>query len=140
MNVSGKIHLIGQTETVGNNGFTKRQIVVETSEQYPQKVAIDFVKDKCSILDSYKVGQEVTVDVNVRGSEYNGKFYVNLQGWKINALSNETRELFTYVEVREVDEYLNNKEDKYYLSLKKAERKAKKDIQTYLFSKRHPNK
>ena len=85
MNVSGKIHLIGQTETVGNNGFTKRQIVVETSEQYPQKVVIDFVKDKCSILDSYKVGQEVTVDVNVRGSEYNGKFYVNLQGWKINS-------------------------------------------------------
>ena len=86
MQIIGKVHLIGQTETVGNNGFTKRQIVVETSEQYPQKVAIDFVKDKCSILDSYKVGQEVTVDVNVRGSEYNGKFYVNLQGWKINAV------------------------------------------------------
>jgi diaminopimelate epimerase len=49
MTVAGKVHLIGQTETVGNNGFTKRQIVVETSEQYPQKVAIDFVKDKCSI-------------------------------------------------------------------------------------------
>ena len=86
MQIIGKVHLIGQTETVGNNGFTKRQIVVETSEQYPQKVAIDFVKDKCSILDSYKVGQEVTVDVNVRGSEYNGKFYVNLQGWKINSV------------------------------------------------------
>jgi len=97
MNVSGKIHLIGQTETVGNNGFTKRQIVVETSEQYPQKVAIDFVKDKCSILDSYKVGQEVTVDVNVRGSEYNGKFYVNLQGWKINALSQQVNNVVNEV-------------------------------------------
>ena len=86
MQIIGKVHLIGQTETVGNNGFTKRQIVIETSEQYPQKVVIDFVKDKCSILDSYKVGQEVTVDVNVRGSEYNGKFYVNLQGWKINSV------------------------------------------------------
>jgi hypothetical protein len=85
MQVIGKVHLIGQTETVGSNGFTKRLIVVETAEQYPQKIAIDFVKDKCSILDNYKVGQEVTVDVNLRGSEYNGKFYVNLQGWKINA-------------------------------------------------------
>ena len=89
MTVAGKVHLIGQTETVGNNGFTKRQIVVETSEQYPQKVAIDFVKDKCSILDNYSVGQEVTVDVNVRGSEYNGKFYVNLQGWKINSVGTQ---------------------------------------------------
>ena len=84
MQISGKVHLIGQTESVGANGFTKRQIVIETSEQYPQKVAIDFVKDKCSILDNYKVGQEVTVDVNLRGLEYNGKFYVNLQGWKIS--------------------------------------------------------
>jgi len=97
MQIIGKVHLIGQTETVGNNGFTKRQIVVETSEQYPQKVAIDFVKDKCSILDSYKVGQEVTVDVNVRGSEYNGKFYVNLQGWKINALSQQVNNVVNEV-------------------------------------------
>ena len=85
MQILGKVHLIGQTESVGANGFTKRQIVIETSEQYPQKVAIDFVKDKCSVLDNYKVGQEVTVDVNVKGNEYNGKFYVNLQGWKISA-------------------------------------------------------
>lgn len=85
MTVSGKVHLIGQTESVGANGFTKRQIVIATAEQYVQYVPIDFIKDKCSILDNYKVGQEVTVDVNVRGSEYNGKFYVNLQGWKINA-------------------------------------------------------
>ncbi len=97
MQIIGKVHLIGQTETVGNNGFTKRQIVIETSEQYPQKVAIDFVKDKCSILDSYKVGQEVTVDVNVRGSEYNGKFYVNLQGWKINALSQQVNNVVNKV-------------------------------------------
>lgn len=97
MQIIGKVHLIGQTETVGNNGFTKRQIVVETSEQYPQKVAIDFVKDKCSILDSYKVGQEVTVDANVRGSEYNGKYYVNLQGWKINALSQQVNNVVNKV-------------------------------------------
>ena len=89
MTVAGKVHLIGQTESVGNNGFTKRQIVIETSEQYPQKVAIDFVKDKCSILDKFSIGQQVTVDVNVRGSEYNGKFYVNLQGWKINLQATE---------------------------------------------------
>ena len=92
MQIIGKVHLIGQTETVGNNGFTKRQIVIATTEQYVQYIAIDFVKDKCSILDSYKVGQEVTVDVNVRGSEYNGKFYVNLQGWKINSVQGNVQD------------------------------------------------
>ena len=51
MEVSGKVVVIGQTESVGQNGFTKRMLVVESSEQYPQKLAIDFVKEKTSILE-----------------------------------------------------------------------------------------
>jgi hypothetical protein len=81
--VIGKVIVLGNTEEVGQNGFTKRVIVVETSEQYPQKLAIDFVKDKTSILDSYKVGDNVSVSINLRGSEYNGRYFVNLQGWRI---------------------------------------------------------
>lgn len=84
MEVKGKIKVIGQTETVGSNGFTKRQVVVETADQYPQQIAIDFVKDKCIVLDAYKVGDKVTVGINLRGNEYNGKYYVNIQGWKIS--------------------------------------------------------
>ena len=68
------------------------------------------------------------------------EMFLRMREDDFNALSNETRELFTYVEVREADEFEMNKEDKYYLSLKKPERKAKKDVQTYLFAKRHPNK
>lgn len=81
--VIGKVILVGNTEEVGQNGFTKRMLVVETAEQYQQKLAIDFVKDKTSILDNYKVGDEVKVSVNLRGTEYNGRYFVNLQGWKI---------------------------------------------------------
>jgi len=83
MEVLGKVILLGSTEEVGQNGFTKRQLVLETTEQYPQKLAIDFVKDKTSILDSYKIGENVKVSINLRGSEYKEKYYVNLQGWKI---------------------------------------------------------
>lgn len=89
MELNGSVHLIGQTETVGNNGFTKRQLVIATSEQYVQYIPIDFVKDKTSVLDNFKVGDNVTVSVNVRGLEYNGKYYVNLQGWKINKSAND---------------------------------------------------
>ena len=83
MEISGKVIIVGNTETVGQNGFTKRMLVVETTEQYPQKIAIDFVKDKTSILDNYKINDNVNVSVNVRGSEYNGRYFVNLQCWKI---------------------------------------------------------
>ena len=84
MEVKGKIKVIGSTQSF-DSGFTKRQVVITTAEQYPQDIAIDFVKDKCSVLDTYTVGQDATVSINLRGSEYNGKYYVNLQGWKIES-------------------------------------------------------
>lgn len=82
--VTGKVLLIGQTETLGSAGtFRKRLIVVETNEQYSQKIPIDFVQDKCDILDKYNVGDEVKVSINIRGNEYNGKYYCSLNGWRI---------------------------------------------------------
>lgn len=83
MEVSGKVVIIGQTESVGQNGFTKRLVVVETNEQYPQKLPIDFVKDKTALLDQISVGQEVKVQINLRGSESNGRWFSQIQGWKI---------------------------------------------------------
>jgi hypothetical protein len=64
------------------------------------------------------------------------EMFLRMREDDFNALPNETRDLFTYVEVREADEYEQHKEDIYYLALKKAERKAKKDVQEYLFNKR----
>ena len=74
--------------------FKKRTIVIATNEQYVQHIPIDFVQDKCDILDGYKVGQEVKVSINIRGNEYNGKFYVSLNGWRIEKVEGiETADL-----------------------------------------------
>lgn len=82
--VIGKVHQVGETQVVGSAGtFQKRTIVIATNEQYVQYIPIDFVQDKCDILNNYKVGQEVKVSINIRGNEYNGKYYVSLNGWKI---------------------------------------------------------
>ena len=107
MEVIGKVILVGNTEEVGQNGFTKRMIVVETAEQYPQKLAIDFVKDKTSVLDSYKVGDNVNVSINLRGSEYNGRYFVNLQGWKIS----KTEQSVNNIEVKEPVSVLPDSDD-----------------------------
>lgn len=83
--VIGKIIHIGQTETVGSAGtFKKRLVVVKTNEQYSQEIPCDFVQDKTSILDQYKIGDEVKIDINIRGNSYNGKWYVSLNGWRIS--------------------------------------------------------
>jgi hypothetical protein len=48
-------------------------------------VPVDFAKEKINLLDSLTDGQEVTIGVNLRGNEYNGKYYVSLAGWKVDA-------------------------------------------------------
>jgi len=66
-----------------------------------------------------------------------GEMFLIMREEDFNAFTPETRELFLHVEKRESNEYENNKDDQNYLKLKKAESKAKKDLQTYLFNKRH---
>lgn len=80
--VSGRIIKISDTQTF-DSGFQKREFVVETQEQYPQPIKLEFFKEKCSLLEQYSEGDEVNVSFNLRGNEFKEKFYVNLQAWKI---------------------------------------------------------
>lgn len=83
--ITGQIKLINDTQTF-TSGFTKRQFVIITEDKFPQDIPLDFMKDKCTILDSFKVGDQVEVAYNLNGSEYKGKHYVNLVAWKITHL------------------------------------------------------
>ena len=88
MEVQGKIIHIGKEETFGSNGFKKRECAVETEDQYPQKIGIEFVQDKCELLDKFKIGDAVTININLRGKEWTNpqgevKYFNSLQGWKI---------------------------------------------------------
>ena len=91
MEVQGKIKLIGDTKTFGNNGFRKRELVVTTEEQYPQHLMIEFVQDKTDLLNNYQVGQPVKVGINLRGREWvspqgETKYFNSIQGWRIENL------------------------------------------------------
>ena len=82
---AGTIKLISETQNFPS-GFTKREFVVTTGDsKYPQDLKFEVVKDKCQILDDYKEGQDVQVNFDIRGNEYNGKYFVNLSCWKLSA-------------------------------------------------------
>lgn len=92
MELEGKIKLIGDTKTFGNNGFRKREVVVTTDEQYPQHIMVEFVQDKCDLLNSYKVGQDVKIGINLKGREWTNpqgetKYFNSIQGWRIETLA-----------------------------------------------------
>ncbi|MDP4650416.1 MAG: DUF3127 domain-containing protein [Haliea sp.] len=83
--LTGKIKLIQEPQTF-NSGFTKREMVVTVEDgKYPQEISLEFVQDKAALLDGLQPGQEVTVTFDIRGREYNGRYFNNLQGWKISA-------------------------------------------------------
>lgn len=81
-NIKGTVKEIGETQ-VFESGFQKREVIVMTDDpKYPQPIKLEVVKDKCLELDSVQEGQEIVVHYNLRGSEYKGKYYVNLLAWK----------------------------------------------------------
>jgi single-stranded DNA-binding protein len=84
--LSGKIKVIQAAQVLGAKGFTKREFVVTVEDgKYPQEIALECVQDKVKLLDGVKEGQTVTVTFDIRGREYNGRYFVNLQAWRIKA-------------------------------------------------------
>lgn len=91
MEIQGKIKMVGETQTFGSNGFRKRELVVTTEEQYPQHLLVEFIQDKCDLLNTYAVGQSVKVSINLRGRDWvnpqgETKYFNSIQGWRIENL------------------------------------------------------
>lgn len=94
MDLIGKIKILSGTKTIGDNGFRKREVVITIEEQYPQHILVEFIQDKCDLLNSYVVGQEVKISINLRGREWISpegvaKYFNAIQGWRIELLSSQ---------------------------------------------------
>jgi len=88
MEVKGKIKVLNESQTFGSAGFKKQEVVVTTAEQYPQMIMIEFVQDKCDLLNAFKVGDDVKININLRGREWINpegvaKYFNSIQGWRI---------------------------------------------------------
>ena len=96
MKVTGEIYKINDTQVVSEK-FSKRELIVKTeaSTPYPQFIKLECTQDKCSLLDSFKVGQNVDVDINLRGRLWNGdkgeQCFVTLQAWRITEVGSEQK-------------------------------------------------
>lgn len=92
MEVTGILKLKFDTAKVSEK-FQKRDLVVTTdfSTPYPQHVQMQLTQDKCSILDNFQVGDEIKIQFNLRGREWNGpqgvKYFNTLEAWRIEKVS-----------------------------------------------------
>ena len=91
MEIQGRIKTIFATETVGQNGFQKRDLVITTDGQYPQDIIIQFTQGNCALLDNLQVGQMVKIHFNLQGREWTNpqgevKYFNTVLGWKIELI------------------------------------------------------
>jgi len=76
--VNGVIREIGDLMEFKNN-FKKREFYLEVDGKELNILKFDFLGDDVFALVNYKVEDKVTIGFVIKGSEYNGKIFTNLQ-------------------------------------------------------------
>lgn len=82
--ITGKLHKVFPTETKTAT-FQTREFVIVTEEQFPQYIKFQLVQDRCAVIDNFNPGQQITVHFDLRGREWQEKYFTNLQAWKVEA-------------------------------------------------------
>ena len=85
---TGKVVHVSEEETF-DSGFSKRFIVLEAEDGgYTNQYGFQVFKDKCSMLDGIKVGQEATVKYNLATvREYQGKWFSDMhKAWNVKVV------------------------------------------------------
>ena len=64
--------------------FQAREFVIEIQDgNYPQFIKFQLTQDRCSLIDSCEEGQSIKVHVDLRGREWQGRYFTNLNAWRI---------------------------------------------------------
>jgi hypothetical protein len=96
MKVTGKIHNVGTLRKVSEK-FKSKDVVLLTDEKFPQYITIQFTQDKTELITQNDVGQQVEVNINLRGRKWESpqgeiKYFNTIEGWQINAVGTAVKE------------------------------------------------
>jgi hypothetical protein len=86
LDITGKIiQILPSTTGTSKAGkdWVKQEFIVETQEAYPKKICVSLMGDKVQELKKYVPGNEVKVSLNIESREYQGKWYTNVNAWRI---------------------------------------------------------
>ena len=81
--VIGKLHKKFEVENKTDT-FQAREFVIEIDGgTYPQFIKFQLVQDRCTLVDAYREGEPIKVHFDLRGREWNGKYFTNLNAWRV---------------------------------------------------------
>lgn len=84
--IEGILHKKYDTESK-TDSFKTREFVITTEGMYPQYVKFQLTQDKCSAIDSFQEGERIKVSFDLRGREWQGKYFTNLNAWRVDKAS-----------------------------------------------------
>jgi hypothetical protein len=71
--------------------FQTREFVIEIqSGQYSEYPKFQLLQERCSLIDGFNEGEDIKVFFDLRGREWQGKFFTNLNAWRIENVSGNT--------------------------------------------------
>lgn len=84
MKLTGKVHaltVVEEGQSSNGNFWSKRTLVIETTDDRPKKVAFEFFgDDKVRQLKELKPGDVVDVNFAIDSHEHNGRWFTRLPG------------------------------------------------------------
>ena len=88
MEITGKVHLIGDVQkgtSKAGKEWKRQNLVIDTGDEYNPYVSISFLGTKTELLDKLSIDEEVTVSINISSNEWEGRWFTNVNGWKIES-------------------------------------------------------
>ncbi len=83
--ITGKLVKKYETETKGES-FRVRDFVISTQDgQYENFVKFQTTQDRTSIIDDMNEGDEIKVHFDLRGRQWQDKYFTNLNAWRVEA-------------------------------------------------------
>jgi len=84
----GTVHKIFETESKSET-FKTREFVIRHEGQYPQFIKFQLTQDRCDIINGVNEGEKLKVYFDLRGREWNEKYFTNLNAWKVEKVAQE---------------------------------------------------
>jgi hypothetical protein len=89
--VEGKLHKKYDTEKKSGTFQTREFVLLVEQGQYPNYIKFQLVQDRVEAIDNVEEGAMIKVYFDLRGREWQGKYFTNLQAWRIEAVGQDSR-------------------------------------------------
>ncbi|MBQ8098031.1 MAG: DUF3127 domain-containing protein [Bacteroidaceae bacterium] len=87
MDITGKIIFAseprGGVARATGNSWKAQDFVIETQEQYPKKCNFTVMGEDRLNQFNIKVGEELTVSIDIDAHEYNGRWFNDIRAWRV---------------------------------------------------------